>query len=342
MFSDFSFISANTASGFKRFFDGAFTDCEYRYIIKGGPGTGKSSFMRRVGRAAEEKGHRVEYFLCSSDPDSLDGIIISDMKIGITDGTSPHPSDVDIAGVNSEILNFGSLWNGAKIKKSADKITALTERKSHLYDEVYRALRAVYISEKISHSFALEAFNTEKAAGFVHRLARSYPAGSGKKRKIRLHDAYGMSGHTILSLPHGKVNYRILPMHGAEYILACMMAEEFERRGHALTVYPRALDGEKISAFTVPELDLTVYVGDGADDAKKINTERFVAKETLARNKNKIKFSERCAAEFEKEVLDAFAEIRETHFALEKIYSSAMSFRKLNLFTDKFINNLLG
>ena len=37
------------------------------YILKGGPGCGKSSLMRRVAQAMEEKGASVEYIACSGD-----------------------------------------------------------------------------------------------------------------------------------------------------------------------------------------------------------------------------------------------------------------------------------
>ena len=46
------------------------------YILKGGPGCGKSTLMRRVGAWAEEAGLKTEYILCSGDPDSLDGLIL--------------------------------------------------------------------------------------------------------------------------------------------------------------------------------------------------------------------------------------------------------------------------
>ena len=59
-------------------------------ILKGGPGCGKSTFMRRVGAAMERAGERVVYINCSGDPDSLDGAIFLDRNAAIVDGTSPH------------------------------------------------------------------------------------------------------------------------------------------------------------------------------------------------------------------------------------------------------------
>lgn len=59
----------------------------FLWVIKGGPGCGKSTFMKKIGKAAEDAGLDVEYVLCSSDPDSLDGVLIPQWHVGYADGT---------------------------------------------------------------------------------------------------------------------------------------------------------------------------------------------------------------------------------------------------------------
>ena len=88
---DAYFASSNSASGFWSYYTDVFDHARVRrlFAIKGGPGTGKSRFMKEVAKAAEENGHEVEYFYCSFDPSSLDGIII-DGKLAMIDGTAPH------------------------------------------------------------------------------------------------------------------------------------------------------------------------------------------------------------------------------------------------------------
>ena len=85
------FLGANSGEGFYSLYDqllnGRFDDL---LILKGGPGCGKSTFMRRMGAAMEQVGERVVYINCSGDPDSLDGAIFLDRNAAIVDGTSPH------------------------------------------------------------------------------------------------------------------------------------------------------------------------------------------------------------------------------------------------------------
>lgn len=59
-------------------------------VLKGGPGVGKNTFMREVGRAMEQAGRRWSTWWCSGDPDSLDGVVLPEIRCAVVDGTSPH------------------------------------------------------------------------------------------------------------------------------------------------------------------------------------------------------------------------------------------------------------
>ena len=62
------FAAVNSGAGFISFFEEIFyaPQISRRYVIKGGPGTGKSSFLRRVAKSAESCGRSVKYYYCSS------------------------------------------------------------------------------------------------------------------------------------------------------------------------------------------------------------------------------------------------------------------------------------
>ena len=85
------FLGANSGNGFSSLYEGFCRgDGDFLRVIKGGPGCGKSTFMRRIGEAAEARGLEVEYILCSGDPDSLDAILLPGKKAALVDGTAPH------------------------------------------------------------------------------------------------------------------------------------------------------------------------------------------------------------------------------------------------------------
>ena len=86
------FAASNSAEGFKSYYANVFDKNDFSkiYVIKGGPGTGKSSFMREIASRADEKGFSAILIYCSSDPASLDGVILPELKIAVLDGTPPH------------------------------------------------------------------------------------------------------------------------------------------------------------------------------------------------------------------------------------------------------------
>ena len=57
------FLGANSGRGFRNLFDQFCTPEDYHdlLVLKGGPGVGKSTMMKRIGQAMEERGEQVEY-----------------------------------------------------------------------------------------------------------------------------------------------------------------------------------------------------------------------------------------------------------------------------------------
>lgn len=86
------FLGANTPQGFVSRFDQLADPADgwREFVIKGGPGTGKSTLMKHVADFAADRCERIELIHCSSDADSLDGVILHDVKTSIADGTPPH------------------------------------------------------------------------------------------------------------------------------------------------------------------------------------------------------------------------------------------------------------
>ena len=86
------FLGANAPSGFYSLYDQLISPETARAvnILKGGPGCGKSTLMRRTAALLEEAGQQTEYILCSGDPDSLDAVVFPGLNAAIVDGTAPH------------------------------------------------------------------------------------------------------------------------------------------------------------------------------------------------------------------------------------------------------------
>ena len=127
------FLAANSFEGFVSHFSDSYSaESGYKtYIIKGGPGTGKSSLMKYVAIRAIEKGYTVHLCHCSSDPDSLDGVIIDEKKTVILDGTAPHIVEPKYPGTCENIVDLGRFWDSENLRsKRIDIINATNINKS--------------------------------------------------------------------------------------------------------------------------------------------------------------------------------------------------------------------
>ena len=134
---DVFFAAANGYDGFISYFEKIFDPRDFAriYILKGGPGTGKSSLMRKISREISSKGGICESILCSSDKDSLDGIICTnnEAKIAIIDGTAPHERDPQLPGTKDELINLGDHWDKRWLCAKQNEILELNLEKKNAY-----------------------------------------------------------------------------------------------------------------------------------------------------------------------------------------------------------------
>ena len=122
----FYYLGANTPVGFYSLYD-ELIDLERARdvrILKGGPGCGKSTLMRQVGEAMEERGHTVEYIRCSGDPDSLDGVVIPALGAAVVDGTAPHVIEPRYPGLVERYVDLGAFCDRAALRGAETELKA--------------------------------------------------------------------------------------------------------------------------------------------------------------------------------------------------------------------------
>lgn len=138
------FPGNNTPVGFFSYYHYILDQKEAKQIwcIKGGPGTGKSSFMKKIGETMLAEGYDVDFLHCSSDSNSLDGILLRDLKVSLIDGTAPHVIDPANPGAVDSIINLGDYWNEKGIRKNRERIIEANEEIGAIFTGVYNYLRA--------------------------------------------------------------------------------------------------------------------------------------------------------------------------------------------------------
>ena len=135
------FLGANSAYGFRSCYECfCASPDDFLYIIKGGPGSGKSTFMKKIGAAAERAGFDVQYVYCSGDPESLDGVYLPQRHLGYVDGTSPHVIEPTHPGVSGCYLDFSCFFDIGALHTSGDRIRRLNAAYKAEYQKAYAFL----------------------------------------------------------------------------------------------------------------------------------------------------------------------------------------------------------
>lgn len=342
------FLGANSGDGFYSLYDDfAHSDGDFLYLIKGGPGCGKSSFMRKIGSKAEALGCDVEYILCSGDPDSLDGIYIPALKCGFADATAPHIIEPKFFGCNSCYVNLGKFCS----RTDNGKISEYTKQYKQMYDLAYAYLRAAASIKKVRvpQLISQNELNTAKkrAQSALRRelgeLHCSIKNGSTKRRFIR---GISCKGEVCLEDSAAKLCKRIYSIDDRFGLAQSYLSEAAENaayRGENVILCPNPLCPDELDAVLLPEYSLG-FVAASAVPVKNpwrhIRLDALIPADKIKAHRFEIKQRERLYRELTVSATGYLAKAKEYHDLLEAEYNPLIDFDALNKFTDTFINEL--
>lgn len=234
------FLGANSRRGFVSLYGGYPGEDAFLHIIKGGPGTGKSGFMRRLGAEAEARGLAVQYVLCSGDPDSLDGVYIPALSVAWADGTAPHALEPRGFGMDADYVNLGRFCRTPLTEADRKKVRELNQRYRALYDAAYRRLAAATAVE----TGGAEAAGPEELlagidadAAFIEGPAQRFLRAISCQGEIDLLDEAEKLCGTVRRLPGSSLT---------------LLSRELERRRLPAIRCPLPLDASVLEAVLLP------------------------------------------------------------------------------------------
>ncbi len=339
------FAAANSGRGFCSFYPSVFCgeEIQKRYIIKGGPGTGKSSFMRAVAEAVGTRGMTVDEYRCSSDPASVDGIVI-DGRIVLLDGTAPHAVDTELPGVRDELVNLGEFWDGDRLLEYHNDIVSYTALKSHAYRRGYRYLSAAMEVEAAGAELVFPAVKEEKLRAAARRMLSEIPDGEGATLRAGLADSIGMRGRVRFSYYEqaAKKLFIVDDYFGTGTLFLSALIAEGQRKGLAMRVSYQPVNPECPDALLFETSGDCFVLGEYTEREPdgRVNMKRFVDAELLTPVKVEYRAGRRVWDALIEEACEALREAGRYHMELEKIYSSCMDFEAEKAFVKLFCEKI--
>ena len=344
------FLGAVTANGFTTSFDKVIANGDYfTYILKGGAGTGKSSLMKKIESELDE-GSRAVYH-CSSDPNSLDAVVLDDYKAIIVDGTAPHTFDPCLPGIGQVIVNLGEFWNESELVTNKDEIiSAMKLNKSYLArgGRYVRALSDICFD---TYSLAGEALDVsgikELAARIAKRVITGKGGGKGELSQKQL-SAVTMEGFKTYSetlLKHSRVysfSDDCFAASGALFdeLAACASSKGYD----VLVCVSQLLNDDVTEHLIIPELDVAFVsvnkLTDTPHSGRAVNLSRYYDSELMALKAPRLRLNRSAARTLMDEAAKTLTLAKAAHDDIEKYYISAMDFTALDKLTKKLVTRI--
>ena len=346
------FAAANTADGFVSFYEGCFLgeDTLRMYMIKGGPGTGKSRFLGDVASAALRRGYAAEYYYCSSDPGSLDGVILSHPtkgRIALADTTMPHVLEPALPGVRDIMVNLGDFWDSETLAKHAKRIRILDTQKQRGFSRAYDYLHTAGTLLSVRDSLIEPCICAERLARTVAKIARAFPEGKEYREHIGFCDSIGMKGRVHFDTYEKLADSVIAlsPFYGLEYAVMGQLYEHARKKGCEVWRAPDVLRIQKTAALYFPQSRLCVTCANPesvpGQDVHRIDLRRLCDADTLRSVRGQARLAQKMADSALDAACECFARAGEYHFELESLYTAAMDFGAKERFTATFCEAIL-
>ncbi|GIP34130.1 PRK06851 family protein [Paenibacillus sp. J2TS4] len=264
------FIVGNTAQGTYSLFDSAYRNIKTLYSITGGPGTGKSAIIRSIADNLISQGRDVELYHSSLDSNDLDGLIVTDLQVGLIDGT------VCPEAFRINEISGGELQQNYDLDEAVDRnaLQANESRMAELQAEIDR-----WYANAIEHyrnglrihdeweKFYIESMDHAKADEITKQLAASLFAERTLIKPAEVsHRFLGAatskgSVDYIMPLTEGlarRIFVKGRPGSGKSTMMK-KLAAEAERQGYDVEVFHCGFDPNSLDMLIFPEIDLAIF-----------------------------------------------------------------------------------
>lgn len=341
------FAGSNGAKGFHSFFQYVFRDGARRvYLLKGGPGTGKSSLMKNLATVLQDAGLALELFYCSSDSRSLDAVACPELGVAVVDATFPHEQDPKLPGCFEEIINLGAFWDASKLVPHRNRVAAAGKAKAACFATAFNYFAAALAVEEV---IALRsAGNGQDCSSILEELLQEVhkagkPVLAPRQARHLFASALTPEGFVseVADLSSGYRRFILVGPPGAgQANFLRLLVSQAELMGLEAEAFHYPLNPDQVLHLLLPDLNLAVLTATLLDPLDALDGQRIVCGSepqgaALARDHEL--FAELVASGFA-----ALRDAQSGHGEVEQLYSSAMDFAAVDEVFRRLTSEILA
>lgn len=350
------YLWANSPSGFYSLYDHLLPPEQARaiYILKGGPGCGKSTLMRKVAAQAECAGQRTEYILCSGDPESLDALILPDLNAAIVDGTAPHVIEPKYPGAVERYVNMGSCYDTRALWDIRQTIMDHMAGYKACYVRAYRCLGAASeIFEDIRAVLLTDALSQKLAKRAQGILAREFPKraapGSGQVKQRFLGAVTHKGAVTLFDTALtqcGRI-YELSDSCGLAHELLVHLLSGAAARGYDVVACPDPMAPDRLAHLLVPQLSLAFLTSTKeqpfpAKPYRRVRLDTAADREILRHSRPRLRFAKKVSAALIEEGVASLSQAKAMHDDLEALYNPHVDFSRVDQMAQQIWGEILS
>ena len=343
------FFGGNTANGFYSLHDNIIGLNRNRlFILKGMPGGGKSSLMKKIAEHMIEEGFDIEYHHCPSDAESIDSIFINKLNIAIADGTFPHVIDPTYPGLTDKLIDLGRFIDSEKLMMSKEEIIKAKKNNKIAYRRAFAYFKSAKIiyeeivqNNKISVDFSKINYITRQLTEEVFSKEVEYHKEISPTERHMFSNAntpVGFIDYTETILKWIPTIYYIEGEIGTgKSTLIKRIMEESKIRGYSVEIYHNSTIPEKIETLIIKDINTCITSNKlGLDfPHKKINLNEY--------------FNEKVKNDKDYEVYNLLIDnaisnlktARKNHEILEKCYKPTVDYDGVNKVKEEILEEIL-
>lgn len=348
------FLGANSPQGFYSLYDQLIDRDTARavYILKGGPGCGKSTLMRRVAQRAELAELPVEHILCSGDPDSLDGVVLPTLGVALVDGTAPHVVEPRLPGAVDHYVNLGACYDAAALAPLRGDLTACAAGYKECYQQAYGNLSAAaqvrQDARAVLYSGAFREKAQKRAAGILSReVRRKKGAPMGRVRQRFLSGMTCQSRLTLWDTAFSQCQkvYHLCDRWGMAHEMLSVLLTGVQRGGYDVVACPSPMAPMRLEHLLVPKLGLAFLSCPGDTElpgtpCRRVHIDAMLDPALLRENRGRLRLSVHIAGELEAAAADHLARAKAMHDELEALYNPHVDFQQVSRTAEEIIGQI--
>lgn len=333
------FLGAVGPKGFSGFFEQLRTNEKNTlYLLKTGPGCGKSTLMKQLAAKSQEP---VQLIHCSSDPKSLDGVLFSNPAAAVLDATAPHVIEPVCPMVTEHVVSLYDSLDPSILASRSQEVQSLTRHCKQLHARAAGYIKAACSILADNRSSACACVDFEKAQKYARRLAqRIFPKQEKPgKEQLRYLSAITPDGPILFQNTIQTLADRVFVFHDEYGACSRFIMRELRKfaleSGQEIITCPCPLSDREPEHLILPKLHLAFVTSNRwhsfrLENQQNIHCTRFENTDWLRAHKQRLHFGEKAARDLLTQASLAQSEARRWHDLLEEVYRSAVDFQKVD------------